>query len=111
MSDFLLTTDTNIQKIDDELSTTLATSTSAISSYTFAHDINAIPDVRVWTYTTDLFTGWKMLSDAQLYDGTASAGEIVRGTVKADTGTITIMLRPTSPSINVPVIIRIYPND
>lgn len=110
LSKFLLTTDANNQKKFADTEVTITTSTSVPVDYTVNNSVGAIPDVRVWVKPT-LMGDWKMLTDLQLNDA-ANPSEQARGQVSATSNTVTVSLRPTSPSsLNIFTKIRIYYND
>jgi len=110
LKDFLASTDANNQKQYIDTDIVITTSTSGIVSQSVPHAAGGYPDARVWVQPS-LMGLWKPLTDLQLTDNSLGTFEQVRGQYSATPTDVTVSLRPSSPSRNVNVKVRIYYND
>lgn len=105
MSNFILNTDVNYQKIVGDYSSTIATS-DASATYTVTHNLGYIPSARAWYQP--IADRWYVLTNNQLSNGFSDFLNSA-GYLELTTTTATINLTNYSGgAISVPVKLRLY---
>lgn len=106
-SQYLINTDDNIQKTYDD--TYVSLTVAGNSGQTHAVTAENASDCRAWM-NSSVYSGWKMITNNQMPDGSAFA--YYNGNISASGDTVYISVNNNGPfSATINLKIRVYYND